>query len=156
FDPFQLQARVRMPGGAFGPVEEVSGVQQRTPFTFNSGFAAAGSGGRADAVWLATDPAGVKSQQVFLSERDPPPPVIQSISAPATSQVGNRVDLSATATDTQSATTVSWDFGDGSHATGASVSHVFGTPGPTTLTVTATDAAGNTTTQTQTITVTPA
>lgn len=155
-NPSQIQARVRAPGGAFGPPEEVGGPHQPSLAFFSPPAVAAGSGGRALVAWPASDPSGVAGQRLFVSERDATPPTLQSITAPASAQVGDRVDLSATATDTQSPTTVSWDFGDGSHATGASVSHVFGTPGPTTVTVTATDGAANTTTQTRTITVTPA
>ena len=69
---------------------------------------------------------------------------------------GKAVSMSAQATDSISAVTIGWDFGDGSRATGSSLTHTFATPGSYTVTVTARDAAGNVSTATRTINVTPA
>jgi PKD repeat protein len=52
------------------------------------------------------------------------------------------------------ATATHWDFGDGSTADRASVSHAFGASGAFTVKVTSTDAVGNATTATRTIQVT--
>ena len=79
------------------------------------------------------------------------------IAVPATATAGQAVALSAPATDALSgAATVRWDFGDGSQASGANVSHVFANAGTTTVTITATDTASNTATATRTITIAPA
>jgi hypothetical protein len=63
------------------------------------------------------------------------------------------VTFSASASDDLSGTVLSWDFGDGSEADGASVSHTFGSPGAATVTVTATDGAGNSTQQARVVAV---
>ena len=49
--------------------------------------------------------------------------------------------------------TVSWDFGDGTVATGTTVPHRYTFPGKYTVTVTLTNALGQTATQTETVTV---
>lgn len=48
-----------------------------------------------------------------------------------------------------------WSFGDGSSATGTSVTHTYANPGTYTVTVTSEDAFGNTTSESQSITVAP-
>src|SRR5215211_2001398 len=64
--------------------------------------------------------------------------------------------MSATARDRWSGPpTIRWEFGDGSTATGASVSHAYAAAGTLAVRVTATDGAGNVTTRTATITVSP-
>jgi PKD domain len=154
----QVTGLLRQPGAAtFGASEEVSGLRD-TPFEADHvASAAVASGGRALVLWEAADDNGATNQRLHLSERDTDPPVFGTIAVPATATAGQRADLSAPATDALSgAATVRWDFGDGSQATGASVSHTFGTAGTLTVTVTATDSVGNATTQTRTITVAPA
>ena len=65
--------------------------------------------------------------------------------------------LSANAIDALSpTTTISWDFGDGSQADGATVSHVFGAPGTYRVVVTAADGVGNSVSQTRVVSVAPA
>ena len=61
--------------------------------------------------------------------------------------------MAASASDLLSTPTVSWSFGDGSRATGASVTHDFGSAGAMTVTVTARDSVGNQTSQTRVIAV---
>jgi PKD repeat protein len=75
---------------------------------------------------------------------DATPPVAATITAPATVAPGTAATLSSSATDALTGVTVTWDFGDGQTATGASVAHVWATPGVYTVTATATDGASNT------------
>ncbi len=156
-DATQVSALIRPPGGAFGPAEEVSGLRDTAFEQSHVASAAVGSGGRALVLWEAADNTGTTNQRLHLSERDSTPPTFGAINVPATATAGRPVALSADATDALSgAATVRWDFGDGSQAGGASVSHTFGVAGSMTVTVTATDSVGNTTTQTRTVAVAPA
>ncbi len=152
----QAEASLRPAGGAFGAPEDVSGLQDGVRDAPQSAGAAVAPGGRALALWSAADHSGTANQRLHVSEFDATPPAFGAITVPATATVGQRVAVSATASDALSATTVTWDFGDGSQADGDSVSHVFGEPGTSTVTVTATDAAGNSVTQTRVIAVAPA
>jgi PKD domain len=154
----QVTGLLRQPGATtFGAPEEVSGLRDTGFEADHVASAAVASGGRALVLWEASDDDGTTNQRLHLSERDTAPPVFGAIGVPPSATVGQRADLSAPALDALSgAATVRWDFGDGSQATGASVSHTFGSAGTATVTVTATDSVGNATTQTRTITVAPA
>jgi septal ring-binding cell division protein DamX len=55
--------------------------------------------------------------------------------------------------DALTAATATWDFGDGTTATGASVQHGYATAGDQTVTVTVTDQGANTATATRSISV---
>lgn len=69
-------------------------------------------------------------------------------------QIGQSVDFGASSTDENGDTlTYDWTFGDGAVATGAAVSHAFGTVGPFTVTVTVSDGTGLTNQQTVAIEV---
>ena len=152
-----VQAAYRRPGAAFGQLENVSGVRDRTgKAIFDLAAAAVGSGGRAVAAWSADDGSGTTNERIYVSQRDATPPVIHSVSVPPRAAMGARVRMAVSATDALSPTQVSWDFGDQSGASGASVQRVYGTPGRYAVAVTVRDGAGNTTTRHQTIVITPA
>ena len=75
--------------------------------------------------------------------------------APAGGVAGQPMAFAATATDHWSAiASYQWSFGDGSTATGPSLTHTYAAAGSYPVTVTATDAVGNATTRTATTTVT--
>jgi hypothetical protein len=152
----QIDGSLRMPGGAFGPVEGISGLQDVPRSVDHQAAAAVLPGGRALAVWSAADGAGSPNQRLHVSERDTTPPTLDRVDAPADAVVGQPAAFSASASDALSGVTVSWDFGDGSGADGTSVSHTFGSPGAATVTVTAVDGAGNSTQQTRVVAVAPA
>ena len=81
-------------------------------------------------------------------------PTLTAGQPPAGTGVGTPVPLTATATDRWSGpATITWDFGDGTSASGASTSHVYAAGGSYVVKVTATDAVGNATTLTRTVTV---
>ena len=137
----QVDGALRPAGGVFGPVEDVTGLQDVRRYQFDDAAAAVAPGGRALAAWSAADHSGTLNQRLFVSERDTTPPVVGAIAVPATATVGERAGFAAVAGDVLSGTTISWDFGDGSQADGGDVSHVFGAPGAATVTITATDAS---------------
>ena len=154
----QVDGALRTPAGPFGSTEDVSGIQDSSPVNF-FGIAPSGAllpGGGALAAWTASDHDGAISQRVFVSERDTTPPAFTSISAPDSAVAGRRAAFSATATDDLSDPAISWDFGDGTQASGPNVTHVFGDAGAQTVTVIARDSAGNVTTQTRIVAVAPA
>ncbi|HST43260.1 MAG TPA: PKD domain-containing protein, partial [Conexibacter sp.] len=80
-------------------------------------------------------------------------PVV-SASIPATVQRGADATFSATATDASGIAGFAWQFGDGSGAGGATVTHAYGRAGSYPVTLTVTDRTGNETVVTGTITVT--
>jgi hypothetical protein len=148
------EAVFRPAGGDFGPLEEVSGPQDGPADFREAPAGAVASGGQAIAAWSASDHGGANSQRLHVAERDATPPTLQAVRVPARAAVGQRVALSTAASDDLSTPTVVWDFGDGSHATGADVAHVFGTTGAHTVTVTATDSVGNSVSATRVVAIT--
>ncbi len=153
----QIQASLRPPGGSFGSLEDVSGVQVHPEAGKSDAAAAAvGAGGQALIAWSADDRSGAANQRIFVSERDANPPVIGSLTVPDATTAGTAVSMSAQASDSISAVSIGWDFNDGSRGAGSSLTHTFATPGSYTVTVTARDAAGDASTATRTINVAPA
>ena len=63
---------------------------------------------------------------------------------PVSGSSGTALAMSAAATDAWSSpVTIHWDFGDGTGADGAAVSHAYAAGGTETVTISATDAVGN-------------
>ena len=91
--------------------------------------------------------------RVAIAVDDVTPPALTDVSVPAAAEAGSSVAMSAAATDAWSAANLAWDFGDGTTATGPTVSHDYRSAGQRTVTVTATDAAGNTATATRQISI---
>jgi PKD repeat protein len=89
-----------------------------------------------------------------LALDDTPPAV--ALTAPASGTVGVPVSLGATATDRYGIAGLAWDFGDGSGATGPSVSHTYGAAGTYTVKLTVTDGPGNTVVVTRALTISAA
>ena len=84
------------------------------------------------------------------------PPQVNPTASVTTGAPPLPVDFVANATDPDGdALNVSWDFGDGQTAAGASVTHAYMNPGQYTATVTATDPAGAVASATVTIVVDP-
>jgi hypothetical protein len=98
------------------------------------------------------------TQYVGLQDRaalagyDGAPPRL-SASFPAGGSVGQALPFSATALDVWSGATIGWSFGDGTSASGASVSHAYGSASAFPASVTAVDALGNASTRSATIPV---
>ena len=75
-------------------------------------------------------------------------PTLTTFSAPGAGPEDQILSYSATAADAWSAVaSYSWSFGDGTTATGPSVTHAYADPGTYAVTLTVADAVGNTTTR---------
>jgi hypothetical protein len=82
-------------------------------------------------------------------------PVLNGLSIPAAAGVGQPLTFSASPLDVWSGLgPTSWSFGDGTAATGTSVTHAYAAPGTYPVSVTGADVLGNTTTATGSVTVT--
>lgn len=125
----------------FGPAQSVPSDGASSTALPTASFDPAGN---AVAAWLALSTSGIA---VYAAGFDAAPPTLSNVLIPPTAQATFPAAFSATASDVWSAPTVSWNFGDGATADGASASHAYGTPNPYTATVTATDAVGNSTSQ---------
>lgn len=96
----------------------------------------------------------VRNGKLFVPLYDATAPELRNVVIPATATIGTPVTFSATAFDgLTSASTPTWDYGDGTTATGASVNHAFATAGTFTVTVSTTDTAGNPVSKSSTVTV---
>lgn len=86
---------------------------------------------------------------------DADPPELRSLSVPATGTVGVPVTFSAQPFDVWPIVSTGFDFGDGTSAPGASVTHAYSSPGTFRVTATAADSAGSSTSASGTITIVP-
>ncbi len=133
-----LYAALRPAGGGFGPAGPISGSLGAEDL--KSAQVAMNPGGDAFAAWTTSS----SEHRVAVAMRDGTPPVLSGIVVPVAGKTGVAATMSATATDTWSSpVTIHWDFGDGTTATGSSVSHTYVGGGTKTVSVLATDAAGN-------------
>ena len=90
--------------------------------------------------------AWVRSGIVQSATLDAAPPAFTAVDVPATGTVGQPIAMASATLDTWSALAAgqpAWTFGDGASAAGASVSHVFTSPGTYIVSVAAIDAVGN-------------
>jgi hypothetical protein len=139
------RAAVRTSGGVFGPIATLSAAGHAT----QGERVAVDPTGNAAAVWADSDTG------LMTAEYDATPPHFTSgPTVPATARQGTSTAFSAAAADDWSAPTISWDFGDGTSATGGGVTHTYSQAGTFHLVATATDGAGNTVPFSQDITVT--
>jgi PKD repeat protein len=129
-----VRAASRPAGGGFMPAAVISSPSQSG---FERPLVEMTAGGDALVVWPS------EASHVALAVDDATPPAIATLSIPAAIEAGTPAPMSATATDTWSPVSLSWDFGDGGSGSGASIAHAYATAGTRTVTVTATDAAGN-------------
>jgi streptogramin lyase len=95
--------------------------------------------------------------RVHAAAYDAAGPMLNDLSIPSSGTVGQSVTFSVSPLDVWSALgTTKWSFGDGSSATGTSVTHGYAAAGRYTVMVESEDALGNRTTNTATITIRPA
>lgn len=118
-----------------------------------SGAPAPGDNLRGDAALAVEDTAlGARRLAIW----DGTGPTIGTVSpTPATPEAGQAATLTTSASDALSALQLSWDLGDGTTATGRTVTHTWATPGTKQVRLTVTDQAGQTATQTTALTVAP-
>lgn len=141
---------VRRPaGGALIPPG--TGISDPAHPVFEQPLVAIDTDGDSFAVWSAEDSSFT---HIEVAIDDVTAPLLSALSAPDTVPVGQAAAMSAVARDDWSAVAIGWDFGDGTTATGPTVSHTYASPGARVVTVTATDAVGNTSSRTLPISVT--
>lgn len=92
---------------------------------------------------------------VTITVRDTENPVAHGDGDRSTIEGGPLFFDASASTDNVGVLSYSWNFGDGSTATGATASHVYSTAGAYTATLTVTDGAGNSATATFKVTVRP-
>jgi hypothetical protein len=144
----RIEAVARPLGGQFGAVKTLSAqFSALDPALSIDGL------GNALAVWPLDDPNLPENADTVaqFAPLDSSAPDLTSVSVPASGFTGAQTSFSASAFDVWSAASISWSFGDGSSANGASVSHAYGAPGSYTVSVKAVDAAGNERTTTRTL-----
>jgi PKD repeat protein len=109
--------------------------------------------GSVAAIWTDTNDPGVEYDSAF----DAGGPAVTTASVPTTAATGQPVTMSASFADLWSSVSPggpTWEFGDGTTATGAQVTHTYATAGTYTVTVGASDTLGNNGSATYKITVT--
>jgi hypothetical protein len=110
------------------------------------------SNGEAVAVWTAYNGSeDVVQSANFVGAG----PQLSELTIPASGTVGQPLSFSVMPVDNwTSLGQTSWSFGDGSSATGTSVTHEYSAPGEYEVTVESTDSLGNATTEKRTVVVT--
>lgn len=103
------------------------------------------------AAWVRITENGNRIQVTSYDEEAPDATII----APATATAGQPVSFSVKG-DRWSSYTTAWNTGDGATPTGASISHVYDTPGIYEISATVTDAAGHKVTAAKSLHVSPA
>lgn len=86
---------------------------------------------------------------------DPVAPELRDVAVPATGTIGIPVAMSVEPFDLWSPVVSSWDFGDDSSGTGATVEHCYSSPGDYTVALSGTDGAANVTSASRTISIEP-
>jgi PKD domain len=98
----------------------------------------------------------LRQETLVVARYDGTGPELRDLVSPGSAMPGEPANFSAVAFDAlTSASAASWDFGDGTTATGASVAHTYTVAGTYKVTVSSTDAAGNHSSRTSSIAVAP-
>lgn len=104
------------------------------------------SQGNAVAIW--------ENNLIEAAGYDASGPMLRSLAIPGMGMIGQPLSFSVAPLDVWSMLgQTNWDFGDGTSATGANVTHVYATAGDYPVTVTGADVLGNTTSATGRVTV---
>jgi len=149
--PRVLVADVALAGSAVGPPAAISGVDLATEPQL-----AYDERGDGIATWRITpDPENAPEVGTPRAAGfDGAALEVLAVDVPAAAATGNSARLTATARDTWSAVELRWDFGDGTTATGAGVSHAWKAPGTYRVVLTAADSDGHQTTEERSVVVT--
>jgi PKD domain len=143
----RVQTARRPAGGSFGAPTDLSIASEDSlsPQLSTDGF------GDAIAAWY-NDNGGV--DVVHAAGFDFAGPQLNGLAVPSSGTAGSPLTLGVSPLDVWSGvSTVSWQFGDGAAAAGASTQHAYTHPGLYHVTVTATDGLGNATSATRSITI---
>jgi hypothetical protein len=149
---------LKAPGADFAPAALLAeGSSAATPVV-NEYYPNVGvdDQGNSYATWYAYTGSSPANYGVRYEMYDNAPPALSGLSVPAAATAGQAVTFSVAASDRVSGATVHWDFGDGTGADGATVTHTYGAAANATVTVTATDGVGNAASRTAAIAVTAA
>ncbi len=141
-----VQASVRPPGGEWSDPEDVSAEGQEAGLA-DLAFDPAGD---SIALWGAKVTGGFIVQ---ASGYDFFAPRLDGVLIPASGKVGEPVTFAVSPFDFFPLGAASWSFGDGSSASGNTVSHVYSAPGAHPVTVSGVDGGGNTSTRTAAIAI---
>ena len=145
-------------GGSFDP----DGTLIAYAWTFGDGGSASGmvtshtytTPGTYSVILTVTDDSGLRSSDTAVVSVANRPPVANA-GPDQTASVGSAVTFSASGSDPDGTVgSFSWDFGDGTSATGATVSHSYAAPGSYTATLTVMDDRGARATDSALVTVT--
>ena len=145
-------------GGSFDP----DGTLIAYAWTFGDGGSASGmvtshtytTPGTYSVILTVTDNSGLRSSDTAVVSVANRPPVANA-GPDQTASVGSAVTFSASGSDPDGTVgSFSWDFGDGTSATGATVSHSYAAPGSYTATLTVMDDRGARGTDSALVTVT--
>ncbi len=133
-----VEGAARTKAGTWTPLTTLS-----TPTSgSSSAMVAIDYDGDAAAMWLEV----FSNYQIKSRVLDGAGPVVTPPTVSSTGTVGQPMAFSAAAADAWSGPAlISWSFGDGTDASGASVMHTYAAPGSYQVTVTATDGVGNST-----------
>jgi hypothetical protein len=131
-----VQASVLDPGGSWSAPADLTAPGETSPPTI-----ASGPFGDPLAIWTTSEGGeGI----VRTATYDASGPVIRALTIPAETTTGRSSAFSVAAVDGWSAIGgVTWNFGDGTTAEGAEVTHAYSLPGTYQVTVTVEDTAGN-------------
>ena len=141
-----IRAALRPAGSAWQPPVRVSAPSSFEPRV------ALDAASRALAVWNRTSPQGILVESADLA---PSGPVLTDLRIPAAAGVGATASFSVTprAWAAPLSGAAVWRFGDGKSATGARVTHVYGSAGTFTVSLSQRDASGATSTATGKVSV---
>ena len=150
---YVVQAARRTPGGSFEAPCTLSAAGRDAYYP----QVAVDGRGNAVAIWDRVSDADAGRHEVQASGFDGEGPRIDALTVPSAAVAGTPVAFAAQAVDVWSpVTAVSWSFGDGATATGATATHTFAAPGERQVTATAVDALGRASSVTRTVAVTAA
>lgn len=139
-----VQASVLVPGGSWSAPADLTAPGETSAPTIASGPL-----GDPLAIWT-TGEGGERI--VRTATYDASPPVIRALTIPAETTTGQSSAFSVAAVDGWSAIgATAWNFGDGTTAEGAEVTHAYSLPGTFEVTVTVEDATGNAATASGTV-----
>lgn len=150
---YRAQTAQRPPGGGWAAPQTLSASGRDA---FYPQVAVDGRG-NAVAVWDRASDADASRHEVQAAGFDGAGPRLDALAVPSAATAGTPVSFAVQPADVWSpVTAVSWSFGDGATADGATATHTFATAGERQVTVTAVDALGRASSASRTVTVLPA